>query len=76
MAAGFYFLRFHSVSTTFAIAVLINLVVGFTSLLLQAKSKALLEKEKAGAEPITAKQSVAPEEETNRFLPLKLVLWG
>ena len=76
VAAGFYFLRFYSVSTTFAIAVLINLVVGITSILLQGKSKVLLWKKPDTELAVGKKSSIITEGKTNTILPLKMVLWG
>ena len=80
MAAGFYFLRFYSVKTTFAIALFINLIVGVASILLQKKAEVWLKGyEKAetirksnpgGDSPIEAGDIA------NRTLSLKLVLWG
>ncbi len=80
MAAGFYFLRFYSVKTTFAIALCINLIVGVASILLQKKAEIWLKGyEKAetirkshpgGDSPIEARDIA------NRTLSLKLVLWG
>src|SRR4030067_2536327 len=42
IAAGFFFLRFYSVSTTMYIAIVINLLIGFASILLQDRAAEIL----------------------------------
>ena len=80
VAAGFYFLRFYSVRTTFEIALFINLVIGVTSILLQKKAGVWLKGyEKADASGNSLVREDFPTETgdiANRSLSLKLVLWG
>ncbi|MEK6776201.1 MAG: fused MFS/spermidine synthase [bacterium] len=80
-AAGFYFLRLYSVSTTLDIAILINLLIGLTAILIQAPSSALLffEEPTEGHEKGSADVPIIKSDrgKTGRdVIPVKLVLWG
>ncbi len=79
-AAGFWFLRLYSVSTTLTIALLTNALIGLAALLLQGKAATVL-----ASEPSALDKDVLSKTEStglshlrgieNAF-PLKLVLWG
>ncbi len=80
-AAGFFFLRFFSVSTTLKVAILINALIGVTSILLQKRAAEVLELSESGTEEHLASPGdrTIPETlqpQTERTLSLKLVLWG
>jgi len=81
IAAGFFFLRFYSVSTTMGIAILTNLFIGLSSILLQDKAALVLTNTQA--EPLLKKKtaknisrSFAPEKTNENLFSFKLVLWG
>ncbi|MBI4848238.1 MAG: fused MFS/spermidine synthase [Nitrospirae bacterium] len=73
-AAGFYFLRFFSLSTTLTTAIVINVFIGLSSLLLQKKSALLFRAD----ENVSGRngKDTAPPPMTENTLPFKLVLWG
>lgn len=79
-AAGFYFLRFYSLSTTVTVAVVMNVVIGVLSILLQKKAseaEALFAEGDASSAFVAAKDAPADSgSETQRPLPASLVLWG
>ena len=81
LAAGFFFLRFYSLSTTTYIAILTNVFIGLTSILIQDKAAIALsfgetkiEQEKG----FTAEKSTPPLGRSigKNLLSFKLVLWG
>jgi len=74
LAAGFYFLRFYSVSTTLATAIAVNTTVGLASILLQTRGASLV----AGSRDHVPRQSASapPPEPPQRLFPLRLVLIG
>ena len=80
LVAGFYFLRFYSVSTTFGIALFVNLIVGVTSILLQKKAEVWLKgyrKAEGGRKSDPGWESpIEIGDFANPTLSLKLVLWG
>jgi len=81
LAAGFFFLRFYSVSTTTYIAILTNAFIGLVSILIQDKAAIALSFKKT---KIEQEKGLTPEKSTTpsggsigeNLLPLKLVLWG
>ncbi|OGL44835.1 MAG: spermidine synthase, partial [Candidatus Schekmanbacteria bacterium RBG_16_38_10] len=81
IAAGFFFLRFYSVSTTMYIAIVINLLIGFASILLQDRAAEILNndrkesivKSKTGKE---ISRSFTSETKNKNLFPFRLVLWG
>ena len=73
-AAGFILLRNFSVSVTMAIAVIINLLVGVISILLQQKATAVLEQgEQKKARPMAA---LSAEDGASLKMSMRFVLWG
>ncbi len=76
-AAGFVLLRFYSVSVAFAVAILINILVGLLSIVLAEKTallqaplgkKSVVEHDQNQAEVIAAGNGPMP--------PMRLILWG
>ena len=79
-AAGFFFLRLYSVSTTLTIALLTNAFIGLAALLLQGKAATVLASEPSvlDKDVLSKRESAGlshPQGIENAF-PLKLVLWG
>ncbi len=72
LLAGFFFLRLHSVSTTFYIAIATNVLIGLMSILLQDKASSVFSSK--GAAPETPVSGGL--EDTQDLFPLRLVLWG
>ena len=81
-AAGFFLLRFYSVSVTFYTAITMNTLIGLTSILLQDKVSAALPSysSEATSENLSPQRDperqVAKEKEMNNTLPFRMVLWG
>lgn len=82
-AAGFFLLRLFSVSFTLQAAVIMNLLIGITSILLQRWGGRILAPAEKMTEMIRSAKRREPSEErvkaaagTGAPLPLKLVLWG
>ena len=80
LTAGFYFLRFYSVTTTLALAIALNISIGIISLLLQRKRQEVLQADKETvvqkeAVPIGSDFHEKCEDKVN-LLPLRLVLLG
>ena len=81
IAAGFFFLRFYSVSTTYYIAIILNVTIGLAAVLLQDKATTVLDTRTFKAEyddgtTETISTGLSSAESTNRLFALKLVLWG
>jgi spermidine synthase len=72
---GFFLLRKYSVSTTLTTAVLINIVIGLLSIILQNKVQAVLSNEGNSTTDVSTPDTALPKSTTNLF-SLKLVLWG
>jgi spermidine synthase len=73
-AAGFYLLRFFSLSSTLMTAIVMNVLIGITSIALQKRAAVLF----ISTENISGsleKETAAPLK-TGNTLPFKLVLWG
>ncbi len=77
-ATGFIFLPHYSVNTTLALAVMINLFVGASAILLQNKIQAFPDKKDAreSVAPDAAIASPAFMKQPENLLALRLVLWG
>jgi len=81
IAAGFFFLRFYSVSTTTYIAILTNVFIGLASILIQDKAAIALSFKET---KIEQEKGLTPEKSTHplgwsfgkNIISLKLVLWG
>jgi spermidine synthase len=81
LSAGFFFLRFYSVSATTYIAILTNAVIGSVCILIQDKAAIALSFKETKIEQekgLTPQKSTTPSVEAmgKNLLPLKLVLWG
>lgn len=80
LAAGFYFLRLYSVSTTLTVAITLNASIGLFSLILQYKGGAWLDKSDIAKLPAEIEGGHTPHPEITAhkkdLLPLKLVLFG
>jgi len=81
LGAGFFFLRFYSISTTLYIAVIANVSIGLAAVLLQDKATTVLEtdtfKEEWGAGLTeTVSTNLPSADSLNNLFALKLVLWG
>ncbi len=76
-SAGFFLLRYYSVSTTITVALLINVLIGMLSIALQNKAQVVLDEAAGGKEtgPDTALPGDKREPYASAF-SLKLVLWG
>ncbi|MBI4682965.1 MAG: fused MFS/spermidine synthase [Nitrospirae bacterium] len=73
-AAGFYLLRFFSLSATLKTAIVMNILIGITSIALQKRAALLFSSaENIPGSPV--KETAAPLK-TGNTLPFKLVLWG
>ncbi|MBI5664595.1 MAG: fused MFS/spermidine synthase [Nitrospirae bacterium] len=73
-AAGFYLLRFFSLSTTLKTAIAMNVLIGIASIALQKKAALLFSAtENIAGRPV--KETSSPLT-TGNTLPFKLVLWG
>jgi spermidine synthase len=81
VAAGFFLLRFYTVSTTLQVAILTNVLIGLAALLLQDRAAIVLAPNPSVSEvkemPLKggSVDFSRPEGIENAF-PLKLVLWG
>ena len=73
-AAGFYFLRFFSLSTTLKTAIIMNVLIGITSIGLQKRAALLFSSNEKVAGSLV-KETAVPLK-TGNTLPFKLVLWG
>ncbi len=74
IAAGFYFLRFFSLSVTLKTAIFMNVVIGLASIALQKRAALLFSSpEKVFA---SLKKETASPQKTGNTFPFKLVLWG
>ena len=75
---GFYFLAHYSVSTTLVIAIIINVVVGITAIIVQSKASTVIEETKTIEESASAPdmQNIALTESSGDTFPYRLVLWG
>lgn len=75
---GFYFLPHYSVSTTLVVAIIINVLVGVSAIVLQTKTPVILGEVALTDEPESAPglQDVTVSEIAEDTFPLKLVLWG
>ena len=81
IAAGFFFLRFYSVSATLYIAIISNVSIGLAAVLLQDKATTVLDTETFKAEygdglTETVSTDLSTAESLNNLFTLKLVLWG
>lgn len=81
LAAGFFFLRLYSVSTTLLIAIAANVIIGLASILLQGRAALLLSPdpavpEKKGPVPDIAPAIPSTQAKGTSIFPLKLALWG
>jgi spermidine synthase len=81
MSAGFFFLRLYSVSTTLQIAILMNVMIGVASIVLDRKASAVFGSTGTVFEgtPIRGKEDLSPPElsrEPARIFSLRLVLLG
>jgi spermidine synthase len=76
--AGFFLLSHYTVTTTLTIAVVINVLVGIISIVLQDKAQMVLDKGSPGEGAVTdAKMpNHAIAKQPTSSLPLRLVLWG
>jgi spermidine synthase len=73
-AAGFYLLRYFSLSTTLKTAIVMNVLIGITSLALQKRAGLLFNStENIPGSPV---KETAAQLKTGDTLPFKLVLWG
>ena len=72
--AGFFLMRLYSVSATLHIAIITNLLIGLTSILLQNRAVALLPTTSSIKENPETPQAAAVG--TSSLFPFKLVLWG
>lgn len=81
-AAGFFLLRFYSVSMTFYTAITMNTLIGLTSILLQQKMPEIITpytSEATSGNLSTQRdpeRQAAKKKEMKDILPFKLVLWG
>lgn len=73
-AAGFYLLRFFSLSTTLMTAITMNVLIGITSIALQKRSSLLFSPIEKAPGSLTKETAATPA--TGNTLPFKLVLWG
>ena len=81
LAAGFFFLRFYSVSPTTYIAILANAFIGLVSIVIQDKAAIVLslkERKIEHGRDLTPETLTTPSDVTigKSLLPLRLVLWG
>jgi spermidine synthase len=85
LAAGFFLLRFYSVSTTLGIAIAMNISIGLVSLLLQRRGEAWLYTgdtedwaPETGSAPVPSgdEQTIPVTESEESIFPFKLVLLG
>jgi spermidine synthase len=80
LAAGFFFLRFYSVTTTLTVAISMNISIGLTSILLQRRGQTLLNivKKEKKREKIESEHLSYFEigDDKKQLLPLRLVLLG
>ncbi len=77
-STGFFLLPHYPASTTFMIAVFINVLVGIVAIVLQGKAKATLEDAIVGEKDVNSNdihQTIEVNTPEN-LLPFKLVLWG
>ncbi len=80
-AAGFFFLRFYSVSTTLYIAIISNAFIGLAAVLLQNKAATVLVpdgpvKKRKGVNSRPSPSEISSSKSLKDLFPLKLVLWG
>ncbi|MCK9419641.1 MAG: fused MFS/spermidine synthase [Nitrospirae bacterium] len=76
-SAGFFLLRYYSVSTTITAALLLNVLIGILSIALQNKAQVVLDEADRGDENLTdAALSGDTKEPCVSAFSLKLVLWG
>lgn len=77
-AAGFFFLRLYSVSTTLYIAILTNLAIGLTGIFLQGKGSHVLVSDlsRAGERKSVENLQVSFRESGKGLFPSRLILWG
>jgi spermidine synthase len=81
IAAGFFLLRFYSLSTTLYLAIIANVAIGLAAVLLQGKATTVMETNTFSAEyGEGSTDTVAPDlstaESSKNLFALKLVLWG
>jgi spermidine synthase len=78
LAAGFFLLRFYSLSTTLHLAIIANVCIGLAAVLLQPKATTVLEAvtEYGQGSTETGAPDLSTAESSNNVFALKLVLWG
>lgn len=74
VTAGFYLLRFFSLSITLKTAITMNVLIGITSIALQKRAAPLFSPTEKVAGNLTKETVATPA--TGNALPFKLVLWG
>ncbi len=74
IAAGFYFLRFFSLSATLMTAIFMNVSIGLASIALQKKAALLFSSTEKISKSLETES--AASRKTGNTLPFKLVLWG
>lgn len=78
-AAGFFFLRFYSVSLTLKTAIAMNLIIGLTSIVMQEKGARFFAREEelpSSSQPETPSKPEAAEKVPASLFSLKLVIIG